>query len=105
MRLKVAIDKLRCIVIRRHAETLGGTAQSVKQAVGFRWAGEGRSKIPETACPGKAGCPSAAECYASFGLASRLAGGHVGVPDDGSRQQEAADRRLALAVEGTANRD
>ena len=105
MCLKIAIDKLRCIVIRRHAETLFCTAQGVKQAVGFKWAGEGCIKLAETARPGRADCPSAAECYASFGLASRLAGGHLGVPDAGSREQEAAGRRLAFAFKGTARRE
>ena len=67
MRFKIAIDKLRCIVIRRHAETLCGTAQGVKQAVGFEGAGEGRLKLTETALPGRAGSPPpAAECQPSL---------------------------------------
>ena len=67
MRFKIAIDKLRCIVIRRHAETLGGTAQGVKQAVGFEGGGEGPIKLQETARPGRAGSPPpAAECQQSL---------------------------------------
>jgi hypothetical protein len=31
VRLEITIDKLRCIVIRRHAVNLSGTAQGVKQ--------------------------------------------------------------------------